>query len=226
MGHAAKFAEKRRWMVKYQLRAGGIHDERVLAAMGRVPREAFVPDSELAAAYNDGALPIGRGQTISQPFTVAYMCQAAMLTGSEKVLEVGTGSGYGAAVLSRLVREVDTVERLPELANQARQRLDKLGYRNVRVAVGDGSLGWPQPSLFDAIVVTAGAESLPEALIQQLAPGGRLVIPIGEFRGDQTMYRVTRRDGELRMEDLGVFTFVPLISSCSARAEQPPHHLK
>ena len=213
MSHLPSFAEQRRRMVDEQLRRRGIRDERVLAAMRLAPREAFVPAGLLATAYDDHAMPIGSGQTISQPFTVAYMCEAAQLTGGEKVLEIGTGSGYGAAVLAHLAREVYTVERLPELADEARRRLTELGYDHVHVATGDGSMGWPEHAPFDAIVVTAAATKLPPALVEQLAPGGRIVIPIGPAGGGQIMYRFTNRDGELKAEDLGDFAFVPLIGA-------------
>lgn len=205
------YAELRRQMVDEQLREHGISDERVLEAMGRVPREEFVPADLRDAAYEDGPLPIGSGQTISQPFTVAIMCQALQLGGTEKVLEIGAGSGYSAAILSLLAKSVYTIERVPELAEGARARLTRLGYDNVRVRVGDGTLGLPDEAPFDAIVVTAGAESLPDAYVRQLCPGGRIVIPIGEYRYNQTMYRFTRLDEELRVENLGGFAFVPLI---------------
>lgn len=212
------FNKLRLQMVDSQLRSRGISDERVLAAMERVPREEFVPDNERAVAYEDHALPIGLGQTISQPFTVAYMCEAAQLCDQDKVLEIGTGSGYGAAVLSHIANEVYSIERLSELADSARERLQKLGYHNVHIATGDGSLGWPEHAPFDAIIVTAGAASFPHALAQQLAPGGRLVIPMGEQELGQTMYRFTLREGQLQSENLGQFAFVPLISG-SARKE-------
>jgi protein-L-isoaspartate(D-aspartate) O-methyltransferase len=205
------FAELRRLMVEEQLREHGITDVRVLDAMGRVPREEFVPDTARDAAYEDGPLPIGYGQTISQPYTVAFMCQALQLDGTEKVLEIGAGSGYGAAVLSLLASSVHTIERVPELGEAARTRLLQLGYDNVRVVTGDGTLGLPAEAPFDGIVVTAGAESLPDAYVRQLRPGGRIVIPIGGYRYNQTMYRFTRRDQELQVENLGGFAFVPLI---------------
>jgi protein-L-isoaspartate(D-aspartate) O-methyltransferase len=208
---AIQFAELRRRMVEEQLREHGISDERVLDAMGRVPREEFVPGDLRDAAYEDGPLPIGFGQTISQPFTVALMCQALLLEGTEKVLEIGAGSGYSAAVLSLLTGSVFTVERMPGLAEGARARLARLGYHNVRVLTGDGTLGLPGEAPFEAIVVTAGAETLPDTYIRQLARGGRLVIPIGEYRYNQTMYRFTRLADELRVENLGGFAFVPLI---------------
>ena len=205
------YGELRRLMVEDQLRCRGIEDPRVLAALGAVPRELFVPPPYRAAAYNDGPLDIGHGQTISQPFTVAFMAAALYLAGHEKVLEVGTGSGYGAAVLSQLAREVHTIERIDELAAAARERLDRLGFDNVRVHVGDGTLGLPEQAPFDAIIVTAGAEILPPSFTHQLAEGGRIVIPIGSLPNSQTMCRITRRGEEFISEGLGAFAFVPLI---------------
>lgn len=211
MTHSRDFCQLRRRMVDEQFRAHGISDPRVLQAMSEIPREEFVPSDLRAAAYEDSPLPIGCGQTISQPFTVAFMTQALQLEGNEKVLEIGTGSGYGAAVLGRLASEVYTVERIAALAEQARERLARLGYDNVTVVRGDGTLGLPDQAPFDAIVVTAGAESLSESFVQQLREGGRIVIPIGGYRTGQTMYRFTRQHGELKVGDLGSFTFVPLI---------------
>ena len=204
-------AELRREMVETQLLPRGVDDPRVLEAMQTVPRDAFVPPAYRHLAYEDGPLPIGFGQTISQPFTVAYMAQALKLRGDEKVLEVGTGSGYGAAVLSKLARSVWTIERIPELAESARRKLAELGYENVRVITGDGSIGLPEEAPFDGIVVTAGAPRLPEGYLEQLAEGGRLVIPVGG-EGGQVLYAFTRRpDGDVSIEDLGGFVFVPLI---------------
>ncbi|MBL9093615.1 MAG: protein-L-isoaspartate(D-aspartate) O-methyltransferase [Planctomycetaceae bacterium] len=208
------FNVHRRQMVERHLRARGIGDERVLAAMGEVSRELFVGADQQDAAYDDCALPIAAGQTISQPYTVAFMCEAARLSPHDKVLEVGAGSGYGAAVLARLVHEVYTVERIPELTEEARTNLAAAGCRNVHVATADGSMGWPEHAPYDAILVTAAADALPTALVDQLAPGGRLVIPIGT--GGQTMYRYTRLDHGLRRDDLGGFAFVPLIGAYSA----------
>lgn len=211
--NAARFAEQRRRMVQQQLAARGIGDERVLQAMQDIPREEFIPESMQKFAYDDGALPIGHGQTISQPFTVAFMCEALGLRPGDTVLEVGTGSGYGAAVLSRLARTVHTVERIPELAEQARKRLERLGYRNVTVHLANGSLGVAGAAPFDAIVVTAGAEKLPQAYLDQLAPGGRIVIPLGRTPHSQSMFRFTKTDNELAVDNLGGFMFVPLIGA-------------
>ena len=205
------FAEWRRRMVEEQLRGRGIRDERVLHAMQIVPREEFVDEYLKYRAYDDGPLPIGCGQTISQPLTVAFMCQALELVGTERVLEVGTGSGYAAAVLSLLAREVYTIERIPELAERARQRLERLGYHNVYPSTGDGTLGLRQYAPYHGIVVTAGAESLPHPYLEQLALGGRIVIPIGGYPYGQTMYRYTKRPEGVEVEDLGGFAFVPLI---------------
>jgi protein-L-isoaspartate(D-aspartate) O-methyltransferase len=194
-----------------QLLARGVADARVLDAMRRVPRDAFVPEQARSEAYADRALPIGGGQTISQPYMVAVMTEALRLTGSERVLEVGTGSGYQAAVLAELAREVITVERLPDLADAARARLAALGYANVHVIVGDGSIGSPPHAPFAGILVAAGAPHLPEALKRQLSfDGGRLVIPIGP--AEQQRLTVVTRDGDRFTESTGVgCVFVPLL---------------
>lgn len=204
------FAEQRSQMVEFQLRPRGISDERVLAAMGNVPREEFVPATMLDCAYGDCPVPIGWGQTISQPFTVAFMCQTLQLTGDERVLEIGTGSGYAAAVLSRLVKDVFTIERIAGLAENAKSRLLRLGFGNVHVIAGDGTLGLPDQAPFDGIVVTASALALPQPYGAQLKEGGRMVIPIGDSF-DQCMYRFTKHGEHLRCENLGGFAFVPLI---------------
>jgi protein-L-isoaspartate(D-aspartate) O-methyltransferase len=204
------FAEQRRQLVEWIARAG-ISDRRVLQAMERVPRERFVDERERSVAYRDHALPIDCGQTISQPYTVAFMCEAMRLTGSERVLEIGTGSGYNAAILSELAAEVYSIERIPHLAEQAMRRLNELGCRNIHVATGDGTLGWPDGAPFDAITVTAAAKVLPQAYVDQLAEGGRIVIPIGSPEEGQTMFRYTKRCGRIDEEQLGRFQFVPLI---------------
>lgn len=201
----------RRRMVEQQLKARGICDPRVIEAMLSVPREEFVQPHLRDATYDDGALPIAHGQTISQPYTVACMCEAAQLSGAEKVLEIGTGSGYGAAVLSRLCRHVVTVERVPELAMSAAAVLARLEYNNVDVRQADGTLGAVADAPFDAIVVTAGANKLPPAYFDQVADGGRIVIPIGDVRHSQTMFRFTRHGDGLEKQNLGQFMFVPLV---------------
>ncbi len=198
-------------MVTEQLERRGITDFRVLEAMDTVPREEFVSESLVHKAYDDCALPIGWDQTISQPYTVAYMCQEARLNDTDKVLEIGTGSGYGAAVLAELVQAVHTVERIEPLYREAADRLAALRYAHIRVYLDDGSLGLARESPFDAILCTAGAESLPAALQDQLADGGRLVIPIGP-PGSQQMYRFTRHGDNWYGDALGNFGFVPLVS--------------
>lgn len=203
-------AERRRRLVAGE-QDRGITDPLVVAAMGAVPREAFVAPGRRRAAYEERPLPIGEGQTISQPYVVALMTQALELTGTERVLEVGTGSGYQAAVLAAIVPRVVTVERRPALAAQARVTLDQLGVEGVEVHVGDGTRGWPPDAPYDAIVVTAGGPEVPPALVDQLAPGGRLVVPVGG-RGAQRLVRVRRAaDGSLATEDLGGVAFVPLV---------------
>jgi protein-L-isoaspartate(D-aspartate) O-methyltransferase len=204
------FAELRRRMVERQLRRRGIFDERVLAAMGEVPRERFVPERYRARAYADSALPIGEGQTISQPWIVAAICQALALQGGERVLEVGSGSGYSTAVLARLAAEVIGIERHESLAAEARRALDALGIENVELLVGDGSRGLPERAPFEAIAVHATAPSPPRTLLGQLADGGRLVVPIAA-EGADLLTAFERRGEELRREEIGPCRFVPLI---------------
>jgi len=187
-----------------------IADERVVEAMRRVPREAFVSPEQYHVAYDDRPLGIGFGQTISQPFIVALMVQALELKGDENVLELGTGSGYEAAILAELAREVVTVECIPELAESAKQVLDKLGYSNIEVHVAGKTLGWPEGVPYDAIIVSAGAPTVPEVLLEQLAWGGRLVIPVGS-RWQQDLVKVTKLRRRNRIESLGGCYFVPLI---------------
>jgi protein-L-isoaspartate(D-aspartate) O-methyltransferase len=203
-------AKARRRMVERQLRARGIGDERVLTAMAGVPREEFVPERVRGRAYADSALPIGSEQTISQPWIVAAIGQALRLEGSELVLEVGTGSGYSAAILSHLASHVVSVERHEELSREAGRALASLGIGNVELVVGDGSLGVPERAPFDAIAVHAAAPSAPPALLGQLAEGGRLVVPIAS--GEADVLTVLRRQGEeLETEEIGPCRFVPLI---------------
>lgn len=196
-----------------------ITDPLVLDAMASVPRHLFVPPDYQDQAYEDAPLPIGLGQTISQPFIVAVMTQALAIDRDSRVLEVGTGSGYQAAVLAHISRHVWSVEALPALAGAARERLARLGY-SVIVKTGDGRLGWPEHAPYDAIVVTAAPAEVPPALVQQLAPGGRLVIPLGESQWDQVLWRVEKdRAGQLRAERLGEVRFVPLIESAPPAPE-------
>jgi protein-L-isoaspartate(D-aspartate) O-methyltransferase len=206
------FETLRRLMVEHQLERRGIADPLVLEAMRKVPREAFVPPELAEEAYADGPLPIGEGQTISQPYIVALMAEALELRGDERVLEIGAGSGYAAAVLAEIAAELYTVERHARLAEEAAARLTRLGYDNVHVRVGDGSLGWPEQAPFDAIVVAAGAPEVPEALKEQLAMGGRLVIPVGQGRTLQDLLRLRRlSETEYQREELGGVRFVPLV---------------
>lgn len=208
------FSLARHNMVVEQLERRGIRDPRVLEAMEWVPRHEFVPPELADMAYEDRALPIGLEQTISQPYTVAFMCQEAQIGGNDKVLEIGTGSGYGAAVLSLLAMDVFTIERLESLFDAARERLRTLGYDNVTALLDDGTLGLPGAAPFDAIIVTAGAETLPPAYQEQLAAGGRLIIPVGPSASQQMM-RITRRGERFTRENLGSFGFVPLVGGDS-----------
>jgi protein-L-isoaspartate(D-aspartate) O-methyltransferase len=203
-------ADARAEMVERQLRRRGVDDERVLAAIGRVPRELFVPEGLRSHAYDDGALPIGHGQTISQPFVVATICALLGLDGHERVLDVGTGSGYQAAVLAELAAEVVTIERVPELAEEARERLLAAGYPSVEVRVGDGSLGVPERAPFDAIAVAAAAPSVPRALYEQLSDGGRLVLPRGSRRGQDLVLVLRTPDGPAERASISC-RFVPLV---------------
>jgi len=187
-----------------------IKDERVLAAMARIPRERFVPKEERHLAYEDRPLPIGLEQTISQPFIVALMTEALELTGSEKVLELGTGSGYQTAILAELTRQVITVERLPALAEIARLVLDKLGYKNITIHTARETLGRPEEAPYDAIIATASAPAVPPELVAQLAIGGRMVIPVGS-RYTQELYKITRQKRKNKIQDLGGCRFVSLI---------------
>jgi protein-L-isoaspartate(D-aspartate) O-methyltransferase len=206
------FEYARHRMVEAHIARRGVRDVRVLSALRRVPREAFVDEGFEEFAYEDSPLPIGSGQTISQPFTVARMAEAAEVEEADRVLEIGTGSGYAAAILAELAAEVFTIERHRKLAEQAEGQLHALGYRNVCVKIGDGTKGWPDKAPFDAIVVSAGGPSVPVSLQEQLEIGGRLVIPVGDRRGEQRLLRVTRTGvNKFEEEDLGGVMFVPLI---------------
>jgi protein-L-isoaspartate(D-aspartate) O-methyltransferase len=207
------FAAARTRMVERQIERRGVGDPLVLQAMREVPREAFVAAGMEEFAFDDSPLPIGEGQTISQPYIVAFMAEAAELSANDRVLEVGTGSGYAAAVFGRIAKAVYTIERHASLAEQARRRLVEAGIRNVFVRVGDGTLGWSDAAPFGAIVVAAGGPEAPAALKQQLAIGGRLIIPLGE--GDvQSLTRITRKSETLyETEDLASVRFVPLVGA-------------
>jgi protein-L-isoaspartate(D-aspartate) O-methyltransferase len=199
-------------MVERQLRRRGIRDERVLAAMATVPRELFVPEAERRRAYADSALPIGYGQTISQPYVVAAMCELLSLGGEERVLDVGTGSGYAAAIVAELAASVVTVERVPELAERARAALAAAGHREVEVRLGDGSLGAPDRAPFDAIAVAAAVPGVPPALYAQLRDGGRLVVPRGERDAQELVQVVRTPSGPVETRSLPC-RFVPLIGA-------------
>jgi len=201
-------------MVKRQISGRGVRSEQVLDAMRNVPRERFLPQGQGVWAYDDSPLPIGDGQTISQPYIVAYMTEALDLVGGERVLEIGTGSGYAAAVLAEIAADVYTIERIEDLAAMAGAVLDDLGYHNVHVRQGDGTLGWPEEAPFDGIVVTAGGPAVPDTLQHQLKIGGRLVIPVGTSSWYQELVRVTRvSETEFETENLIPVRFVPLIGA-------------
>jgi len=205
-----RYAAARNYMVERQLAARGISDLRVLAAMRKVPRHRFIPESLWDQAYNDYPLPIGEEQTISQPYIVALMTEALELKEADRVLEIGTGSGYQAAILAELVAQVFSIDRMASLTAQAQEVLDDLGYKNIHLRVGDGTLGWPEESPFEGIIVTAGAPQVPRPLVEQLALGGRLVIPVGDqFSQTLTVARKTK-DG-VKYEYHGGCRFVRLI---------------
>ena len=204
------FESERRAMVEWQLRRRGIHDERVLRAMFEVPRHEFVPPLFQSKAYDDQPIAIGDGQTISQPYMVAAMTEAARIEPGDRVLEIGTGSGYQAAILAHLGAEVITLERIPRLADSARERLERLGYSGVRVATADGSAGYPVGAPYAAILVTAAAPAVPEFLVTQLANGGRLLIPVGTLEL-QTLQVISKYADKISIRDLDPCQFVPLV---------------
>ena len=206
------FADLRGQMVRRQMEARGIFDPLILDAFREVPREEFVDEGQRQWAYDDHPLPIEAGQTISQPYIVALMVAAAEIRSGDKVLEVGAGSGYAAAVMSRIAREVIGIERQHDLVDVARERLQRLGYNNVKIVEGDGTLGCPCEAPFDAILAAASGSHVPAPFVNQLAPGGRLVMPIGDPGGVQELVKVTRRpDGTMERKNLGGVRFVPLI---------------
>ncbi len=206
------YEKERARMVEEQIIARGVKDERVLAAMRRVPRHEFLPEALRCMAYQDSALPLGEGQTMSQPFMVALMTELLELKGTERVLEIGTGSGYQAAVLAELCEKVYTVERIKILADRARQNLDRLGYQRVAIKVYDGTYGWKEMAPFDAIIVTAGSPDVPAPLVEQIKDGGRMVIPVGE-RYNQTLLKVAKTPEGYVHERSIPCVFVPLIGN-------------
>jgi protein-L-isoaspartate(D-aspartate) O-methyltransferase len=211
------FALARRRMVHEQLVARGIRDKRVIDAMMKVPRHLFMEEGLWHQAYGDFPLPIGEGQTISQPYIVALMTEALQLTGGEKVLEIGTGSGYQAAVLAELTKQVFSIERISTVASKARKILDALGYANVLIRVSDGTHGWPEEAPFAGIIVTAGAPEIPRTIVEQLEVGGRLVIPVGD-EYSQTLLKVVKKEQGYKREDLGGVRFVKLIGDYGWKA--------
>lgn len=204
--------EERNLMVEFQIMRRGINDEHILGAMRKVPRHLFIPESKRADAYMDTPLLIEEGQTISQPYIVGLMAQALEPSQQETVLEIGTGSGYSAAVLAHVFKEVYTVERHKILGNNAKKLFEELNYQNIHVLIDDGTKGWPEKAPFDAIIVTAGGPKVPQALYEQLKVGGRLVIPVGETQTQQTLLRIRREaNGSFTEESLGQVKFVPLV---------------
>jgi protein-L-isoaspartate(D-aspartate) O-methyltransferase len=205
------FEARRLQMVEQDIEARGVKDALVLKAMRKVQRHLFVEQSLWPKAYNDHPLPIGDGQTISQPYVVALMTEALALRGDERVLEVGTGSGYQAAILAEIVKEVFTIEIRPEIYTKTRDRLQKLGYKNIHLKQGDGYLGWPEYAPFDAVIVTASPNHLPPPLLTQLKEGGRLIMPLGSTTFYQNLTLVTKRLGKVEVKELGAVAFVPLV---------------
>lgn len=207
-----EFSDALKRMVDVQIGGRGVRDQLVLEAMRKVPREAFVESGFAEFAYEDTALPIGEGQSISQPYIVALMIEAAEVKRGSNVLEIGAGSGYAAAVMSRIADRVHTIERRSAIAETARRRFKELGYQNIELRVGDGTKGWPEAAPFDSILVAAGGPQVPEALKEQLAVGGHLIIPIGHEARRQTLLKITRKSKtEYEQDDLGAVAFVPLI---------------
>lgn len=205
-----QFARARRAMIERDLVSRGIRDRRVLEAMGSIERELFVPEKLSSRAYEDRPLPIGEGQTISQPYMVAFMTELLNLTGTERLLEIGTGSGYQTAVLGKLAAAVYSIEIIPKLSERAKVLLNRLGFDNVHLKVGDGFFGWEEQGPFDAILVTAAAAKIPEPLWRQLREGGRLIMPLGAEKQGQALVRVTKSDGKQVVEELTGVVFVPL----------------
>jgi protein-L-isoaspartate(D-aspartate) O-methyltransferase len=205
------YTEKRQSMIKNDIEGRGIKDKKVLESMSKIPRHLFVDERIRDRAYSDYPLPIGEGQTISQPYVVSLMTEALHLKPTDRVLEIGTGSGYQAAVLSEIVKEVYTIEIRKSLADTAARRLTDLGYKNIKVNYGDGYFGWEKYAPFDAIIITAAANHIPPPLIKQLKEGGRLIIPLGSTVYYQTLTLVTKKKGDLQVEQMGSVAFVPMI---------------
>jgi len=202
------FKAMREKMVEAQIKARGVKDHRVLSALLKVERHRFVPEEYLNSAYSDQPLPIGEGQTISQPYIVALMTELLELKGEEKVLEIGTGSGYQAAILAELAREVYSIEIIETLASMAKNRLLELGYQNIKVKAGDGYLGWPEVAPFDAIIITCAPDHIPKPLIEQLKEGGRMVVPVGAY--SQELKKIVKRSGKIVTTDVIPVVFVPM----------------
>jgi protein-L-isoaspartate(D-aspartate) O-methyltransferase len=217
---AAAYGQEREQMVKGQIAARGVRNNRVLTAMRKVPRHLFVPSGRQSQAYGDWPLPIGYGQTISQPYVVAFMTEALDLKAEDRVLEIGTGSGYQAAVLAEIAKEVYTIEIVKPLGRKAADRLSQLGYTNVNVRIGDGYRGWPEQAPFDAIMVTAAPEHIPQPLIEQLRPGGRLVLPVGKWH--QELVRIRRTPKGVEKETLLPVRFVPMTGEAANQEATSP----
>ena len=212
----SEFAAQRQKMIEQQLRPRGIHDERVLAAMAKVPREEFVPNNLRAQSYSDSALPISHDQTISQPFIVAFMTEQLRPQPTDRVLEIGTGSGYQAAVLAELVKDVYTIEIIEPLAKEASARLARLDYNTAHVKVGDGFQGWPEVAPFDSIIVTCAPDHVPQPLIDQLKEGGRMIIPVGGV-GEQDLYLLEKKNGQLERRAVAPVRFVPMTGEAAKK---------
>ena len=211
---AREFAAERERMVKEQVAMRGVTDERVLRAMRKVPREQFVPEQIRGQSYSDGPLPIGYDQTISQPFVVAFMTEKLGLRPTDRVLEIGTGSGYQAAILAELAAKVYTIEIVEPLGKRAEETLQRLGYKNVQVKIGDGYQGWSEHAPFDAVIVTCAPDHVPQPLVEQIKEGGRIVIPVGPA-GDQTLYLLEKKNGRLEQRNVLPVSFVPMTGEAS-----------
>src|SRR5437016_10230387 len=210
------FAAERQRMVQEQLMPRGVHDERVLAAMSKVPREEFVPDNLRDKSYSDNALPIGHDQTISQPFIVAFMTEQLHPKATDRVLEIGTGSGYQAAVLAELVKDVYTIEIIEPLAKEASARLARLDYKNAHVKIGDGYEGWPEVAPFDSIIVTCAPDKVPQPLTQQLKEGGRMIVPVGSGI-DQQLFLLEKKEGQMAERAILPVRFVPMAGEAAKK---------